>query len=194
MNTQQLLDQLLVLSRLKTMVRTGWVESKIINPESVADHSFNVALLAFLLAEDGKVNRNKVLKMALVHDLAEAITGDIVWKRGDKVDVGLKEEKDKMEKEVLNQLFIGIKENPLAENYAEAKDLVFEYMEQKSPEASFVKELDKLDMCIQALIYYKDFPFNEVWTFLKSASTYIISERGQQLFEEIKRRIIELEQ
>lgn len=45
-------------------------------PETVACHMYRMALLAFLL-NDGSVDRDKCIRMALVHDLGEAIVGDI---------------------------------------------------------------------------------------------------------------------
>ncbi len=194
MTIQQVLDQLLILNRLKSMVRTGWVESKIVNPESIADHSFNVALLAFLLIDDKQADRTKILKMALVHDLAEAITGDIVWQRGNEIDIDAKHRKDEAEINAIEQIMEAIRDLDIEKNMKEVKDLFFEYMDQQTLEARLVKELDKLEMCIQALDYYMDFPFEEIWSFMESARNYIWTEKGRMLLIEIERRIKELEQ
>ena len=71
------LDTLLTLYRLKDETRTGWEIRGVVDPESVADHSWATALLCLLYAEEAGVNRDHAVAMALVHDLAESITGDV---------------------------------------------------------------------------------------------------------------------
>ena len=64
---------------LKRTKRTGWLDRGVpaAETESVADHSFRVALLAWLAAPgEPALDRDRVLKLALLHDLAEAVTGD----------------------------------------------------------------------------------------------------------------------
>lgn len=69
---------------LEALPRTGWVTSRVPAPETVAAHSYGVALTAMLLCdaidarEDGPAfERARVLEMALIHDLGEAITTDV---------------------------------------------------------------------------------------------------------------------
>jgi putative hydrolase of HD superfamily len=70
--------------RLKSVRRTGWLDRGVdpINVESVADHTLGVALLAWAAAVErnatgGQFDADRVLKLALLHDLAEAETGDL---------------------------------------------------------------------------------------------------------------------
>ena len=65
------------VGRLKRLPRTGWVESGVPDPESVADHSFRVALLTLVLADLKGLDALKAVRMALIHDLGEAETGDL---------------------------------------------------------------------------------------------------------------------
>jgi putative hydrolase of HD superfamily len=72
------------LARFKSVPRTGWVDRGVerLLVESVADHSFGVALLAWVCAlqrraEGASIEPERVLKLALIHDLAEGETGDI---------------------------------------------------------------------------------------------------------------------
>lgn len=68
------------VGRLKRVPRTGWLDRGVppISTESVADHSFRVALLAWVAAEEATgLDRDRVLTLALLHDLAEAVTGDL---------------------------------------------------------------------------------------------------------------------
>src|SRR4051794_15354555 len=66
------------IGRLKEIPRTGWLDRGILaeETESVADHSYGVALLAWLLAPDA-LDRGRVVELALIHDLAEAVVGDV---------------------------------------------------------------------------------------------------------------------
>jgi hypothetical protein len=70
-------------AKLKSVPRTGWLDRGLdsLRVESVADHSFGVALLAWICAlqrqaEGAEIDPERVLKLALIHDLAEAETGD----------------------------------------------------------------------------------------------------------------------
>jgi putative hydrolases of HD superfamily len=70
-------------ARLKSVPRTGWLDRGLdaLQVESVADHSFGVALLAWACAlqrqaEGAVIDPERVLKLAIIHDLAEADTGD----------------------------------------------------------------------------------------------------------------------
>ena len=72
------------IGRLKATPRTGWLDRGVPleKAESVADHSFRVALLAWLAARtvpgtETALDADRVLKLALLHDLAEALTGDL---------------------------------------------------------------------------------------------------------------------
>ena len=64
------------INKLKSIKRTGWLRKNVKNPESVADHSFRVALMAYLLCPDN-LDKERMIKMALLNDLPEAVTGDM---------------------------------------------------------------------------------------------------------------------
>jgi len=73
---------------LKELPRTGWVDRGVpaARAESVAEHSFQTALLAWTAAAaDPTLNRDRLLRLALVHDLAEALIGD--WTPYDQRDI-----------------------------------------------------------------------------------------------------------
>ena len=75
---------------LKSEVRTGWSIEGVPHPESVADHTWGMTLLllhAFdRTAEHGEegIDRERTLRIAIVHDLQEAVTGDLVVGRHPK--------------------------------------------------------------------------------------------------------------
>src|SRR4051812_18615242 len=74
--TDGLIDFLTTTARLKSLKRAGWQRCGVANCESVAEHTFGVALLALLTPGEG-IDRNRSLQLALVHDLAESIVGDL---------------------------------------------------------------------------------------------------------------------
>ncbi|KAL2482885.1 Metal-dependent phosphohydrolase [Forsythia ovata] len=71
------IDFLSLCHRLKTTKREGWVRRQVENPESIADHMYRMGLMALISADIPDINRDKCMKMAIVHDIAEAIVGDI---------------------------------------------------------------------------------------------------------------------
>ena len=82
MTPRQLIDALVALDPLSDLPRTGWVLSGVASPESVAAHSYAVAVCAMgivdALREAGEtVDGEAVLRHALLHDAAEVVTGDV---------------------------------------------------------------------------------------------------------------------
>ncbi|MCF7802226.1 MAG: HD domain-containing protein [Candidatus Marinimicrobia bacterium] len=145
-----LLDKIYTLKQTK---RAGWLQSGITpaEGESVADHSFFVALLALLIApaEGEHINREKAVQMALLHDLAESVIGDLTPEDGVTAT-----EKFNREKSALQQLLGDIPDG-------EALMMLWlEFEQGDSPEAEFVRRLDKLEMALQAARYEKSTGIN----------------------------------
>src|SRR5574340_1404351 len=76
---QMLFDFFYLTTELKRVPRKGW-KSKvgIEHPESVADHTYGTALMAMVFSDVHNLDTEKILKMALLHDLAESVTGDFM--------------------------------------------------------------------------------------------------------------------
>lgn len=146
------LEFLQEVQRLKALPRTGWLLRGVRDAESIADHLFGVAWIAMLLADRAnargiQVNVEKVLRMALLHDLSEARTGDLPatikpYFPGDT----LKQADEQAAKDILQPL------GEVGENYLA---LWHEYEERISLEARIVKAADKLDLLLQAREYEK---------------------------------------
>ncbi|KAG8196997.1 hypothetical protein JTE90_013141 [Oedothorax gibbosus] len=143
--TSNILDFLMLVGRLKHLRRTGWVLRKVKNCESIAGHMYRMSIMAFLL-EDGACGliRDRCIKMALIHDISECIVGDLTPFCGVS-----KEEKHKREMEAMNKLCSLIPKNISEEIF----NLYKEYTEQVTVDAKAVKDLDKLDMLMQAYEY-----------------------------------------
>jgi len=90
--------------KLKKIPRTGWVRNKVPNPESVADHSYEVALIVSIIADELNLDHSKLVRAALVHDLGESVTGDIA--RLEKTP-----EHEKAEREALEKILDAIPES-----------------------------------------------------------------------------------
>ena len=106
MTPRLLIDTLLALDPLADLPRTGWVLAGVANAESVAAHSFGVALCAMgivdaLRATGEEIDGEAVLRLALLHDAAEVVTGDIP---GPAKTPALKEELLSIEAEALRRL------------------------------------------------------------------------------------------
>ena len=78
-DARRLIETLLECNQLKTIPRMGWRVRGVREGESVAEHSWAVALLSMMLVDRlaAPVDREKVLRIALIHDLPESVTGDI---------------------------------------------------------------------------------------------------------------------
>jgi len=126
-------ESLIEILGLKDVVRTGWVRNDVKNPESVAAHSWGMAILALKLTPK-ELDLAKVLSLCLVHDIPEVRVGDLTPHDdcSTKVEDELQAMKD------------------LAPEWL---SLFQEYELGETKEAIFVKQLDKLDMGLQAMIY-----------------------------------------
>lgn len=92
----QIFELLSTLDELKHLVRTGWVHFEVPKPETVSGHMYRMAILAMTLAgEDPTLDAFHCVKMALIHDIGEAIVGDITPRCGVS-----EAEKFKLEEEV----------------------------------------------------------------------------------------------
>jgi putative hydrolase of HD superfamily len=120
---------------LKNVVRAGWVIAGVEGPESVAAHSWGMALLATQLCPDD-LNLQRVLELCILHDIAEVRVGDITPHDGIAP-----EEKHRRESKAIHEMGI------------DASEIFAEYESQDTPESQFVRYLDKLDMALQAEIY-----------------------------------------
>jgi putative hydrolase of HD superfamily len=131
------------IGRLKDTPRTGWVENKVPNVESVADHMYRMSVLC-MLCPDPKLDKERMIKMALCHDMGESIIGDI--SPGMKVPADVKFEKEQAAVRHLASLVPG-------DMGGLVSALWHEYEAQETPESQFVRDMDLLEMIIQASSY-----------------------------------------
>ena len=125
--------------RLKTVTRSGWTSTG--EAESVAEHTWRLCLMAMVLygrAED--IDLARLLKMCLIHDLGEAIGGDVPA----PLQVAGSPKAGQERADLLSLV------EPLpAAVQREILELWDEYEAASSPEAKLAKGLDKLETILQ---------------------------------------------
>lgn len=137
MEIRAFLDFLSIAEKLKCNTRHSYTSSG--RHESVAEHSWRLALMAYLVKDEfPDVNIDRVIRMCLFHDMGEAVTGDIPAFEKTKQD-------EAVEDSAVSQLL-----ERLPEPYCrEVGELFREMQEQQTTEAKLYKALDKLEALIQ---------------------------------------------
>jgi putative hydrolases of HD superfamily len=143
---------LLEIQRLKRLDRTGWpLRGMPAGTESVAAHSYGVAIIAMILADEiitgGEIiNVERLLRIAVLHDLAEIRTGDLPR-------IAVKYYGAELRKQAERAAFNDIVE-PLGEKVSAIyKELYEEYEQRESIEGRLVKAADVIDLLAQILIF-----------------------------------------
>jgi putative hydrolase of HD superfamily len=128
--------------RLKGVQRAGWLRVGVQAPESVAAHSWGMSWLVLAVLPE-QLDLQRALTYAALHDLAEVRVGDIT-----PYDGVPRAEKHRREDEAMIAML-----SPLG---ARGEQLLAQwraYEAQNDPEAEFVRQLDRLEMALQALLY-----------------------------------------
>lgn len=156
--------------KMKNLLRRGWVLREIPNrTESDAEHCYSMIMLALeiMSKNDLKLDQLKVLKMIAYHELGEIDTGDFT--PVDKID----------RKEKYNREFEGVKR--ISEQYEmpEILELWKEFEANTTPEAQFVKKLDKFDCVLQSKVYSELYDRPELFEEFKS--------NGKEYYQDMKK-------
>jgi len=177
MHPRELIDFLGIIGQLKRNTRHVWGENG--RQESVAEHSWRLAVMALLVADEFKtLDIDKVVKMCLIHDFGEAITGDI--------PSFYKTEQDREKEDVaVSDLLQKLPDN-LAGEFTE---LFLEMAELNTEESKLFKALDRLE----AIISHNESPLS-TWLELEYTEniTYgdenvVHSEYLKELKEQLKK-------
>jgi 5'-deoxynucleotidase YfbR-like HD superfamily hydrolase len=138
-----LLDLLLELETLDRVPRSGYFLRGISDCESIAEHSFHVAALVWLLApREPGLDRARAVELALVHDLAEVRVGDLPRTAADYFPAGAKHE---AERRAISDLLAPADSSPI--------ELYLDYESAGSREARFVRACDRLQLLLKAAVY-----------------------------------------
>ncbi len=160
---------------VKHLPRKGWVNCNIDRPETVAAHSWQMALMALALSgtANSEYDYNKVIKLCLCHDLAESVIGDITPREKNYIS------KTDDERKAMAEIAEGA-------DFPEAYWLFKEYEAAQTPEALLAHDLDKLDMYAEALNYEKQYPDKDLSEFKTSAAENIRTELGRCMLQELE--------
>jgi len=136
MNHRQYIEFLNKIEKLKCNTRHSWTSSG--RQESVAEHSWRLAVMAMLCADEyPEVDMNKVIKMCLIHDFGEAITGDI--------PAFLKTEQNERDED---NAVAGLLAELPPEFCAELQTLFDDMNARETAEAKLFKSLDNLEALV----------------------------------------------
>lgn len=172
-----IIDFFKTAANLKKVKRQGWIDKlSISDPESVADHSYSMALMGMVLSDLEDQDSEKIMKMILLHDLAESEIGDYT--------PGQIAPEKKMELE--NSAFSKILENLPSTIKSQYQKIWEEYQENMSSESQIVHQIDRLEMVLQAKIYEKEGHSKEgISTFMESGKQEITHPKLKELFTKI---------
>jgi putative hydrolase of HD superfamily len=151
------LDFVSSLSRVKMIPRSGWISHgvSIQEVESVADHSFSTTVLAMLLADlevanGRRINIERVLRLALLHDLPEALTFDISKSYLEYLGMRGEAIKSELEQAAWKHLIEGIEKGAIRKRYAQLQS---EFNAEETIESMIVHAADRLDILLQVVEY-----------------------------------------
>lgn len=160
---------------LKHLPRTGWLRHNIDAPETIAAHSWQMAMMAMQLSGtliDEHYDFNKIIRMCLCHDLGESIIGDITPQDEQYKNKALAEQK-------------------AVDYLAECCDipeiiLLFEeYEANQTNEAKLTHDLDLLDMYAQSIDYEKKYPYKDLSEFRQTAIAKIQTSLGKAILKDL---------
>lgn len=191
---------LLDLYELKEEARRGWLLRGVHEPESVADHSWGTAMLCMVYADRADVQREHAVVMALVHDLAESVTGDHATRVATMRDPAVAEQKRIRELRAMDRLLAEISGDIRAVG-DHIRELWDEYEAAVSPVATFVRDMNLIDMCLQAYRYEREpgrydesataaefAGFPRLEEFFATTEPRLSTDLGRELFAELYAR------
>jgi len=169
---------LIEIGKLKGKKRRGWIIHQIKNPETTAEHIFHLAIFVLVLGKMKKLNLERTIKMALIHDICEVYSPDFTsydaaaLKEKGKITVKtllkiqpkaarptttqrkkLEKIKQKLEMKAMQKL---ISKLP-PELKGEINNLWLDYERGLTPEGRFVKQADRIINLLQGLEYWKKY-------------------------------------
>ncbi|MCB0389912.1 MAG: HD domain-containing protein [Bdellovibrionales bacterium] len=167
------------LSLLKWKVRRGLTYRgvPVEKAETIWEHIDKLKKAARILGRRRGLDVNKMIFIALVHDIAESIGIDYI-----PADNKPKAEKQAEELEHMNTIYFNIRvEDPeLAERVKEAWE---DYEFQRSKEARLVKQLDKIDAAIGASVYERNGLGNHIKEFYETPYKHLKDPKLKALFD-----------
>jgi len=161
------------MGQLKRVKRSGWWIAGVKDPESVAEHTFRTAVIAYLLARLEGADTGRAVLMALFHDLPETRTNDahrIVRRYADWRDVdkkSMREQSKRLPDDVANEVV----------------SFFEEFEKEVSPEAKLARDADLLECLIQAR-EYQALGYHDVTDWILNAQAALSTESAKRIAAE----------
>ena len=181
MDVTAVLNTLLHGNQLKRTARTGWVQRGVPHAENVAAHSFGVVFVALVLAQvceeslEETLDLGRLLAIAALHDLPEALTTDIPTPAWRHLPPGIKTEAERgAMQEILGEIAFG----------PTFLELWEELHANQTPEARLVHDADKLEMYLQAMVYEKQTGNRQLAEFWERPYTFHFPQ-AQAIYDQI---------
>jgi len=176
-NNIMILDFFKSAINLKNISRQGWIDKlSLKHPESVADHSYSMAIMGMIMSDLENYDSEKILKMILLHDLAESKIGDYT---PNEINADKKER-------IENNAFFEITAKLPITLKSQYDEIWTEYQNHTTPESKIVHQIDKLEMALQAKTYQKQgAPKEKILPFLESARINITHPKLKEIFTKI---------
>ena len=183
---------LTICDNLKRVPRTGWLLRGVppSAAENVAAHSHTTTIIAYLLAIQAseKVDLTRLLLMALIHDLPEAIIGDIPIS-AQRADPSFRKAKEKAETEAMKMILNFLSEK----NRLQLQKIWQEYLRGDSLEARLVEGADRLATAVHAAeLIKRGYPSNVFIPFIDHAEatmTKLKISEAHDLITELRQAI-----
>lgn len=210
-----ILDFLMEIGKLKRLPRRGWVIRGIKEPETIADHSFTVALMAWVLGQKRKINLKRALKMALIHEICAVYAGDYTphdtlgrrfsppirydilgprlrWKRFWQQRPRLKKQAKEKRFSIIYQRETKALQALVNRLYPELKRKILrlwqEFNEKKSREADFVDQVNCLATFLQACQYWQEDKKFPIKVFGEQVAEFISDPELIEFLKAVKRK------
>jgi putative hydrolase of HD superfamily len=140
-----------LIERLKTTKREGWRRFGINHGESISDHMYRMSIITLICPPSlsSRLDIAKCTKMALIHDMAESLVGDIT-----PVEGVTKAEKSRRETATMDYLCSGLLGN--VDGGAQGRhirEIWQEYEDGETLESKFVHDVDKMELLLQMMEY-----------------------------------------
>lgn len=170
---EDILNFFIETGKLKRKFRKGWQVHRIKNSESTAEHIFRMTIIAWVLGRKKRLNLERVIKIALVHDLCEVYAPDLtpydpllpkdkkkireVLKHWPKFTPALKIKKHKGKYKSESRALAKLVAKLPPDLKAEIKNFWIDFEKGLTKEGRFVKQVDKVENLLQGLEYWKKY-------------------------------------
>lgn len=165
------------INQLKHLYRQGWLRRGLPAEkcESVADHIYGMVMLSWWAVDlyFPQLDRERLIRMVLVHELGEIYTGDLI--PADGID---QQQKYQLEREAFRRV---VEELP---DGAEYLALWEDFEAGLSPEAQLIKQIDRLEMGLQALVYEQQ-GWGDMSEFFQSTQNAVADPTLKEIFHQL---------